>query len=163
MGAIEHRTALAISGILTRNFIGAKIYHIGDKILTRVPIIRPIYSSAKQLLTAIAEPSLSSFKEVALIEYPRKGVYALCFISNRIETEINGEMKKMVAVFVPSTPTPVSGMAIIVPEKDIILLNMSVEEGIKFLVSGGDASPTILTNSVSLNSNSKQEVFGETS
>lgn len=144
LGLFTTLLLIILAGILTRNFFGAKIYKIGDKILVRVPIIRPIYSAAKQLLNAIAEPSISSFKETALVEYPRKGIYALGFISNRLKLESDKSDNNYVSVFIPSTPTPISGMVILVPENEIILLKMTVEDGIKFLVSGGVASPELL-------------------
>ncbi len=87
---------------------------------------------------------MKSFKEVALVEYPRKGVYALSFISNRLDIETESGKQVYYSVFVPSTPTPVSGMVIMVPVEDVISLEMTVEEGIKFLVSGGVASPETL-------------------
>ena len=157
LGLFTTLLLIILAGILTRNFFGAKLYNIGDKILARVPIIRPIYSSAKQLLTAIAEPSVSSFKETALVEYPRKGIYALGFISKRLKLESDKSDDSYVAVFMPSTPTPISGMVILVPENEIILLKMTVEDGIKFLVSGGVASPELLAQKKSKNSD-KQEV-----
>jgi len=145
LGLFTTLLLIILAGILTRNFFGAKLYNIGDKILARLPIIRPVYSSAKQLLTAITEPSVSSFKETALVEYPRKGIYALGFISKRIKLETDKSDNNLIAVFIPSTPTPISGMVILVPENEIILLKMTVEDGIKFLVSGGVVSPELLT------------------
>ncbi|MFQ5452800.1 MAG: DUF502 domain-containing protein, partial [Candidatus Zixiibacteriota bacterium] len=144
LGILTTLLLIILAGIFTRNIIGAKLYQIGDRILIRMPIIRPIYSAAKQLLEAISLPSVESFKEVVLVEYPRRGTYALSFISNHIEIEVDGTIKKYVSVFVPSTPTPVSGMVIIVPVEEVIPVNMTVEEGVKFLVSGGVASPSLL-------------------
>lgn len=144
LGVLSTILLILLVGVLTRNIVGAKIYAFGDYMFTRLPIIRPIYSSAKQLLVAITEPSSSSFREVALIEYPRKGCYAVSFISHRINLEVDGQYKKMVAVFVPSTPTPISGMVVMIPEEDIQILDLTPEEGIKFLVSGGVASPSEL-------------------
>ncbi len=163
LGVFTTLLLIIFAGILTRNFIGAKLFQIGDKILDRVPIIRPIYSAAKQLLSAVAEPSMSSFKEVALVEYPRKGVYALGFISNKIKMNVNDKEEEFIALFMPSTPTPISGMVIVVPKADVIPLEMTVEAGFKFLVSGGVASPDILTKKKSLNNDNEHEVIGETS
>ena len=150
-----------LAGALTRNFIGAKLYRAGDRILERLPIIRPIYSAAKQLLEAIAKPSLESFKEVALVEYPRKGVYALSFISQRVEISIDGKRRKFATVFVPSTPTPISGMVIMVPDEEAIVINMTIEEGIKFLVSGGVASPKLITDHAPKGRQQSDEVGSE--
>lgn len=135
---------ILLAGVFSRNIIGAKLYHYGDKIITRMPIIRPIYSSAKQLIEGLTKPSLGSFKEVVLIEYPRNGVYAMAFISNHIQIDNDGQICDYYTLFVPSTPTPISGMAIIVPVDDVIHIEMSIEDGVKFLVSGGVASPETL-------------------
>lgn len=144
LGVITTILLILLAGFFTRNFIGARIYRIGDRILERMPIIRPIYSAAKQLLEAIAQPTHQSFKAVVLIEYPRRGSWVLAFLSNRMEVDIGGEIRRLVSVFVPSTPTPISGMVILVPEDEAQLLEMTVEEGVKFLVSGGVASPGLI-------------------
>ncbi len=141
LGLITTILIIILAGIFTRNIIGAKLYRLGDYFLERMPIIRPIYSAAKQLLEAVTKQSTNSFKEVVLIEYPRRGAYTVSFLSNKFEIESKG---KYASVFVPSTPTPISGMVIIVPVDEIIPLEMTVEEGVKFLVSGGVASPEIL-------------------
>ncbi|MFH1373685.1 MAG: DUF502 domain-containing protein [bacterium] len=145
LGVLTTILVIILAGVLTRNFVGARLYAVGDRLLAKMPIIRPIYSAAKQLLEAITMPSSKSFKEVVLIEYPRRGAYALCFISRRMEIAVNGEIRKFVTVFVPSTPTPVSGLVIMVPADEVIPVDMTMEEGIKFLVSGGVASPEIMS------------------
>jgi len=162
LGVFTTFLIIILAGVLTRNFLGARLYRTGDRMLVRMPIIRPIYSAAKQLLEAITVPSTRSFKEVALVEYPRRGAYALCFICNRIDLEINGEIRKFASVFVPSTPTPVSGMVIMVPADEVKIVNMTVEEGIKFLVSGGVASPELITSAITQPRTESGEVVGET-
>jgi uncharacterized membrane protein len=162
LGVITTVLLIILAGFFTRNIIGARLYRMGDRVLARLPIIRPIYSAAKQLLEAITGPSVSSFKEVVLVEYPRRGAYALSFISNRIKLEIDGELKEFVSVFVPSTPTPVSGMVILVPYDAVIPLQMTVEEGVKFLVSGGVASPALLRRKSKSTMSKSKEVINET-
>lgn len=154
---------IILAGIFTRNIIGAKLYRTGDKILARLPIIRPVYSSAKQLLEAVTGPSVVSFKEVALIEYPRRGVYALAFISKRVKINTNGTERDYCSVFVPSTPTPISGMVIMVPAEEVITLDMTIEEGIKYLVSGGVVSPDLLKQKTPAIFNKNGEVTNEIS
>lgn len=141
LGLVTTILIIVLAGLFTRNILGAKLYKFGDYLLERMPIIRPIYSAAKQLLEAVTMPSMNSFKEVVLIEYPRRGAYTVSFLSNKFEIESKGTH---VSVFVPSTPTPISGMVIIVPVEDIILLEMTIEEGVKFLVSGGVVAPELL-------------------
>jgi uncharacterized membrane protein len=144
-GVLSTILIILIAGLLTRNIVGARLYRFWDRFLEKVPIIRPIYSAAKQLLESIAMPSMDSFKEVVMVEYPRKGVYALGFLSNRMVIDKNQKTDKYASVFVPSTPTPISGMVIMFLENDIFPLDMTVEEGVKFLVSGGVVSPETLT------------------
>jgi len=162
LGIFTTFLVIILAGVLTRNFIGAWLYRKGDRLLVRVPIIRPLYSAAKQLLETVTMPSTRSFKEVALIEYPRRGAYALCFISKRVDLEINGETRVFVTVFVPSTPTPISGVIIMVPADQVIPVNMTVEEGVKFLVSGGVASPELIRSATMQARQDKQEVSRET-
>jgi len=135
---------ILLAGILTRNYVGVRIYKIGERVLSKLPIIRPIYYSAKQLLESVTEPSIKSFKEVALVEYPRKGSWSIGFISNYVEIENNDTKQKHISIFIPSTPTPISGMVVLLPVDEVLLLEMSVEEGVKFLVSGGVVSPEII-------------------
>ncbi|UCE24107.1 MAG: DUF502 domain-containing protein [Candidatus Zixiibacteriota bacterium] len=162
LGVFTTILIIILAGILTRNFIGARLYRVGDRMLVRMPIIRPIYSAAKQLLEAVTMPTMDSFKEVALVEYPRRGAFALGFISNRIEISSGGNLKKYVSVFVPSTPTPVSGMVIVVPEEDVHPVQMTIEEGVKFLVSGGVASPALIHRKNSPAIENEKEVGRET-
>lgn len=145
LGVLSTILIILIAGLLTRNIIGAQLYRFWDRFLRNVPLIRPIYSSAKQLLESIAMPSIDSFKGVVMVEYPRIGVYSLGFLSNRIVIEKDTVKNKYVSVFIPSTPTPISGMVILFLEDDIFPLDMTVEEGVKFLVSGGVVSPKTLT------------------
>lgn len=134
---------ILLTGFFTRNFLGAKIYRLGDKMLARTPIIRIFYLAAKQLIEAITVPNIKSFKEVVMIEYPRLGAFAIGFATARIKIDrVNGQI--LVGVFVPSTPTPVSGIVIFVPEKDVRHLDLTIEEGIKLIVSGGIVTPDAL-------------------
>ncbi len=144
LGVFTTILLIILAGVITRNFVGAKLYKLGDRIMVKVPIIRPIYTAAKQLLEAITMPSMQAFKEVAIVEYPRRGAYALGFISNRVNFTVDGSLKKYTTIFVPSTPTPISGMVIMIPDEEVIPVEMTVEEGVKFLVSGGVASPGLI-------------------
>lgn len=145
LGVLTTLLIILLTGIVARNYFGARLFRLGDRLLNATPLIRPIYSASKQLLEALTSAGdTRSFREVALIEYPRPGAYALCFVARRFELDINGTSRLHVACFVPSTPTPVSGMVIVVPAEELIALDMTVEEGIKFLVSGGVAAPSLI-------------------
>ncbi|MDD5426464.1 MAG: DUF502 domain-containing protein [candidate division Zixibacteria bacterium] len=144
LGVFTTLLLIILAGMFTRNYLGHKLYKYSERLLVKMPVIRPIYSSAKQLLEAVTISDVKSFKEVGLVEYPRKGVYALCFIARTVKIKVEDNLKNTFTVFIPSTPTPVSGMVILVPREDVILLDMTIEDGVKFLVSGGVASPDVL-------------------
>lgn len=141
LGLVTTILLLILTGMVTRSFIGASLFRKGEKLLVSFPIVRTIYTSAKQLVEGVSLPQKRSFKQVALVEYPRRGIYALSFIVNRPALEHDGKSRDMICLFIPSTPTPISGIVILSPPEDVILLEMSVEEGIKFLVSGGIMTP----------------------
>ncbi len=141
MGLIITILIILLAGILTRNFMGAALHKLVDTVLAKLPFISPIYSGAKQLLEAVTIPSKGSFKEVVLVEYPRKGVYAVGLVTRRVEILAEGKLRSFVTVLIASTPTPFSGMAILYPENETIAVDMSVEDALKFLVSGGVVSP----------------------
>ena len=146
LGVLTTLLIILLAGVLTRNLLGAQIYRMGDRLAAKVPLIRPIYSGSKQLLESLARPNAGSFHEVALIEYPRQGLYSLCFVSKRNRISINGVEKEYCTCFVPSTPTPVTGMTVVVPAESVTPVEMTIEEGVKFFVSGGVVSPELIKN-----------------
>lgn len=141
LGLIITLLIILLAGVLTKNFMGAALHKLIDTVLARLPFISPIYSGAKQLLEAVTIPSKGSFKEVVLVEYPRKGVYAVGLVTRRMEILAEGKLRPFVAVLIASTPTPFSGMAILYPVDEAVFVDMSVEDALKFLVSGGVVSP----------------------
>lgn len=143
-GVVATVVLILLVGIFSHSIIGATIIRAGEKLLVRAPGVRTIYMAAKQLLEAVALPQRKAFKQVALVEFPRKGLYSLCFVVGNPDLKINSEQSEMITLFIPSTPTPVSGSVILAKPEEVVLLDMTVEEGIKFLVSGGIASPELL-------------------
>jgi len=142
LGIIATILIILIAGILTRNFIGAGLIRFGDSVLAKTPVIRIFYLAAKQLIEAMTVPSAKTFKEVVMIEYPRKGVYAVGFATAKIKFQGGQEGEnKLIGFFIPSTPTPMTGIVVFVAEGDVICLDITVEEGIKLIVSGGIVSP----------------------
>lgn len=141
LGAVVTLLLILLAGIITTNYAGALLYRWGDRLLARMPLIRVVYSATKQLMESVITPSTRAFSEVVLVEYPRRGVYAIGFLAGRSEIDRDGEGETMRLIFIPSTPTPFTGMVILVPEKDIYPIDMGVEEAIKLLVSGGIVTP----------------------
>lgn len=122
--------------------------HLGEKIVDRIPLARIIYVGVKQLLEALFFQKTKAFEKAALIEYPRRGIYAICFITGESKGEVQCKTNKnMINVFVPTTPNPTSGFYILIPENELIILNMSVEDAFKLIVSGGIVSPNEAKNS----------------
>lgn len=145
LGAAVTLLLVLLAGIITTNFIGARVYHHGDRILGRLPLVRIFYTASKQLVDSVLAPRERAFSEVVLIEYPRKGLYAVGFLSNRCRVLEKAGERKMSLVFIPSTPTPFSGMVVAVPDEDVYPVKMSVEEAVKLLVSGGIAAPGLIS------------------
>lgn len=141
LGIIATILLIFTVGIITRNLIGSQLVEIWDGIMEKMPVIRPIYSASKQLLEAMTSTGAGSFKEVVLIEHPRKGLYALGFVAQRTRLGIVPPTREMVTVFIPSTPTPMSGTVVIAPVDEVIWLEMTVEAGLSYVVSGGVALP----------------------
>jgi uncharacterized membrane protein len=118
-----------------------RIFSLGESILLRVPVMGRIYNAAKQIFTALFGQGKTIFKQVVLVEYPRKGLYSVGFTTGVTKGEIREIVSGGVNVFVPTTPNPTSGIFIVVSKEDIHFLKMSVEDGMKLIISGGSVSP----------------------
>ena len=128
-------------GWLSLSFIGRKLLEVINKILKRIPILRTIYSALSQMTETFTKDE-SGKKNVVLIEYPRKGLWALGFATKDNTGEISDKTKKnLVNVFVPTTPNPTSGFLLMFPKEDVIYLDMTFEEASKFIVSAGTSNP----------------------
>lgn len=133
---------VTLVGKLARIYLGRKLISIADQALLRVPLLNKIYGTAKQVNEAFGPESKSSFKQVVLVEFPRAGNYSLGFLTGEPNQEIQSKAgEHVVAVFVPTTPNPTAGFLILVPEKEVTKLQMSVADGIKFIISLGAVSP----------------------
>lgn len=129
-------------GLLTRNLAGRRVVHIWENMVDRIPLVRIIYSGVKQLLEAFFIQKNQAFKRVALLEYPRRGTYVIGFITGESKGEVQSKINKnMINVFVPTTPNPTSGFYILIPEDELIVLDMTVEDAFKLIISGGIFSP----------------------
>jgi uncharacterized membrane protein len=130
-----------IVGAITSSFIGKWLLGLTDRFFSKLPLVRSVYSSARQLTDTLFVDR-SALKQVVVIEYPRKGIYTLAFVTNEDVWEIKrGRTKKCVNVFVPTSPNPTSGYYLLVPEKDVIPTGLPIEWGFKIIVSGGIVLP----------------------
>ena len=142
LGLILTLLVLIVTGIFAANFVGKSMVNFGEKIFKKIPIVRSVYSAAKNFADIVFSDTGQSFKKVLLIQYPRKGIYSLAF-----QTSTNlGEVQKktgsdVVCTFVPTTPNPTSGFIIIIPKEDVIEMDMEIDEAFKMIVSLGVVVP----------------------
>ena len=142
LGVILTIVVLLLTGVLAANFVGRAFVGGWESLLERIPIVRSIYSAAKNFAEIVFSDSSQSFKNVLLIEYPRKGLYSLAFQTATELGEVQGRTGiDVVSCFVPTTPNPTSGFIIIVPRKDITVLDMDVDEALKMIISLGVVIP----------------------
>ena len=142
LGVIVAIVFLTLVGALATNFLGRWLVATGDRIVGRMPVVRSVYGTLKKIFETVLAQSSKSFREVVLVEYPRRGVWALAFVTGTTEGEIQSRSKpEMINVFLPTTPNPTSGFLLFLPRADVISLHMSVEEGIKMVISGGLMTP----------------------
>ena len=133
---------VTVTGRFARNYIGRKAIRIVDQLMFRVPLLNKIYGTVKQVNEAFSTGKKSSFKQVVLVEYPRRGLYSIGFITSDEHPEASAKLgRKVLGVFVPTTPNPTGGFLLVVPETDVILLDMSVADGIKYIISLGAIVP----------------------
>ncbi len=138
IGLILTFVALYFIGLFATNFIGGRMIHFFEKMVNKMPLIKTVYSSSKQIIQTATMPGKSAFKRVVLVEFPRPGVKAIGFVTG--DTRVK-DSEKLYSVFVPTTPNPTSGFLMFFIEKDITDTSLGVEEGMKLLLSGGILTP----------------------
>jgi uncharacterized membrane protein len=144
VGLIVGIFGLMVIGALTANLFGRTIVAYGEMMLDRMPVVRGVYRLLKQIFTTVFSKSGSSFKRVGVIEFPRKGLYALVFVSGDPPAEVKdklGNGEALMTVFMPNAPNPTTGFVIFMPAKDVTLLDMPIEDGAKMVVSAGLVAP----------------------
>jgi len=135
---------IGLVGLLARNYFGKKLIQWVDSTMLRVPLLNKIYGATKQVNDAFSSGNKTAFRTVVLVEFPQPGVYSLGFITSEPHAEVQAKINaKVVCVFVPPTPNPTSGFLLLVPEEKVIKLDMSVADGIKYLISLGAIPPEI--------------------
>jgi uncharacterized membrane protein len=133
---------LTLIGWFTAGFVGRSLMRAGEQILQRMPVVRSIYGTLKQIFETVLAQSSRSFREVVLVEYPRRGLWAIAFVTGPTRGEIRERFsEELVNVFLPTTPNPTSGFLLFVPARDLIHLEMSIEDGMKLVISGGIVTP----------------------
>ena len=142
IGLLIVLVGLTLIGALTAGLIGRLFVNMSERLLNRMPVVRSLYGATKQIFETVLAQKSTAFREVVLIEYPRRGVWTIGFITGTTEGEIQELTEdEVVNIFLPTTPNPTSGFLLFVPRSDIVTLHMSVEDGMKMVVSGGLISP----------------------
>ncbi|MFQ5635186.1 MAG: DUF502 domain-containing protein [Gammaproteobacteria bacterium] len=142
LGIVLTFIVLVLTGFLAANFVGKGLVNFWERLLNRIPLVRSVYSASKNFTEVLFTNTSDAFKKVLLIEYPRKGVFSLCFQTSTELAEIQARTTDdVICVFVPTTPNPTSGFIIMVPLADTIELDMDVEAALKMIVSLGVVVP----------------------
>ena len=143
IGVVLMIVILTLIGAIAAGYLGKMLLRLSDRLLNRMPVIRSIYGVAKQIVETVVSNKSVAFREVVLIEYPRKGIWTIGFLTGRSIDQIGDTLAQpdLVNVFVPTTPNPTSGFLLFVPQGDVQRLPMSVEDGIKLVISAGIVVP----------------------
>ncbi|MBD21703.1 MAG: hypothetical protein CMM37_11770 [Rhodospirillaceae bacterium] len=142
LGLLMACLLMTLIGALTAGILGRYWIRTSEKLLARMPVIRSVYGALKQIFETVLSHQSNAFREVVLFEYPRRGSWALGFITGTTQGEIQNSTKDdVVNVFLPTTPNPTSGYLLFLPRRELVVLSMTVEEGIKMVISGGIVTP----------------------
>lgn len=142
VGVVISVSAILLVGWLTSSLLGRRMISFSDWLFLRIPLVRPVYKTVKQIMDAFLQPGNAVFQQVVLTQYPRLGVWAVGFITARMKGEVEQRIgKELIAVFIPTTPNPTSGVLILAPAEELVSLDMPVEDGIKLIISGGVVTP----------------------
>ena len=142
LGLVLALTILVVTGLFAANFAGRRLVELGDRIVTRIPLVNGIYFGAKQVAETLFSDSSTAFKRVLLVEYPRKGLWSMCFQTSDLIGEVQHRTAEdVICVFLPTTPNPTSGFLLFVPRQDLVPLDMRVDEGLRMIISLGVAVP----------------------
>ena len=138
--------SILLMGLMARNIAGRWLLDFGERFLQAIPLAGQVYKTLKQLLETILKDSNGKFRRVILLEYPRRGIWAIAFVTSAISSDIQSQMPRPVlSVFIPTTPNPTTGWYAVVPEDEVVNLSMSIEDAFKIVVSGGIVAPKEFT------------------
>jgi len=145
LGTILTLLIIFLTGLATRNFIGNRVVQVWEAAVIRIPVVKTIYSSVKQVSDTLFSSSGNAFRKALLVEYPRKGCWTIAFLTGVPGGDVKNHLQgDYVSLYVPTTPNPTSGFFLMVPRADTIELNMTVDAALKYIVSMGVVSPDII-------------------
>jgi uncharacterized membrane protein len=153
--------SILLIGLMARNIAGRWLLDVGERLLQAIPLAGAVYKTLKQFLETLLQDSNGKFRRVVLVEYPRKGIWTIGFVTGVLNPQIQAQMPEtMLSLFIPTTPNPTTGWYAIVPETEVVNLSMSIEDAFKVVVSGGIVSPTAATiNAASLETKTLEAVL----
>jgi uncharacterized membrane protein len=129
-------------GLLATNVFGHRLVRMVEGLFTKIPFVRPIYAATRQIIDAFSLQSRNVFEAVVMVEYPRKGIYGIGFVTGKTRGEVQEKTAmEMMVVFVPTTPNPTTGFLLLVPREEVVYLSMTVEEALKLIISAGVVTP----------------------
>jgi len=144
LGLVVGVVALTLVGALTTGYLGHVFLRLSEHVMARMPVVRGLYGAVKQIFETVLAKQSNTFREVVLTEWPRPGMWTLAFVTVQPEGEIRDHVgTDAVAIYVPTTPNPTSGYLMFVRRRDLVTMPMTVEEGIKFVISGGIVAPPV--------------------
>ena len=142
VGAVFTFLMICLIGVFVTHLVGSKVHRTWASLLARIPFVRAVYGAISQLVHALLSPEKGKYRGVVLVEYPRKGLYAIGFVTGLAEGELQEKTgDRVLNVLIPTTPNPTSGWYVLVPEREAMSLDMSVEEAFKVIISGGMVVP----------------------
>lgn len=142
LGLLIAFVLLTLLGALAANIFGRAILNFAERQVERMPVVRSIYGALKQIFETVISQSTTSFRDVGIIEYPRRGLYTIVFVTSQTKSRIGEQMgRDLISVFLPTTPNPTSGFLLYVPREDVTILDMTIEEGAKLIISAGLVEP----------------------
>ena len=142
MGVLLSLLILFVTGLITANFIGQRLLLFWESVLGRIPVVKSIYNSVKQVSDTLFSSNGHAFRQALLVQYPREGSWTIAFLTGRPGGDVINHLQgDYLSVYVPTTPNPTSGFFLMMPEKDVIVLDMSVDEALKYIISMGVVAP----------------------
>ncbi len=134
--------SILLIGLMARNIAGRWLLDFGEQFLQAIPLAGSVYKTLKQILETLLSDSKTKFRRVVLVEYPRKGVWTIGFVTGKVSPQLQNHLQEeMTSVFIPTTPNPTSGWYTVVPQHEVIDIDISIEDAFKVLISGGIVSP----------------------
>ena len=142
LGVVLGLVIVLVTGFLAANIAGRRVLALVESVLDRIPLVRSVYSGVKRLTESVFTDDNDSFKRVLLVEYPRRGMWTLAFQTGATVTEVQTHTEQdVITVYIPTTPNPTSGFVVMVPRDDVVPLKMSVEDGLRMIISMGVVGP----------------------